>query len=409
MTSSASFPWHALRIAVALSLAAAVSLGITRFAYGLLLPPMRADLGWSYALAGGMNTANAAGYLVGALSSPWLIKRLSAPTLLLVGSAWATVFMAASGFFEQPIPLLAQRLLAGIASAWVFVAGGLLAARLGSTHHKQAGLLLGVFYGGVGWGIALSAWLVPVVLMAHAEESHGWAWAWWWLAGACALATLVLMWPVHFFKQKVLLSPVNPTLNAPVSESKSQSVPLSKLGYALAGYTFFGVGYIGYMTFVIALLRDRGWPASDITWFYALLGLAVVASSRLWAGLLDKAKGGGALATLNALLGLATVLPAVASAWGWMLLSGLMFGGVFLSVVASTTALVRHNLPMGQWPAGISAFTVVFAIGQIVGPSMVGWIADGAGGLEQGLLVSAVALWVGGLLAWQQQPLQAVN
>jgi len=35
-------------LALALSLGAAVSLGITRFAYALLLPPMRADLGWSY-------------------------------------------------------------------------------------------------------------------------------------------------------------------------------------------------------------------------------------------------------------------------------------------------------------------------------------------------------------------------
>ena len=32
------------RLALALSLGAAVSLGITRFAYGLLLPPMREDL-----------------------------------------------------------------------------------------------------------------------------------------------------------------------------------------------------------------------------------------------------------------------------------------------------------------------------------------------------------------------------
>jgi uncharacterized membrane protein len=41
-----------LRLAFALSLGAAVSLGVTRFAYGLLLPPMRADLQWSYTLAG---------------------------------------------------------------------------------------------------------------------------------------------------------------------------------------------------------------------------------------------------------------------------------------------------------------------------------------------------------------------
>ena len=56
-----------LLIAAALALGAAVSLGLARFAYALMLPPMRADLGWSYFTAGGMNTLNAAGYLAGAL------------------------------------------------------------------------------------------------------------------------------------------------------------------------------------------------------------------------------------------------------------------------------------------------------------------------------------------------------
>ena len=44
-----------------------IALGLARFAYALLLPAMRADLGWSYADAGAINTANAAGYLAGAL------------------------------------------------------------------------------------------------------------------------------------------------------------------------------------------------------------------------------------------------------------------------------------------------------------------------------------------------------
>jgi hypothetical protein len=92
-------------------------------------------------------------------------------------------------------------------------------------------------------------------------------------------------------------------------------------------------------------LRAQGVGGGAVTLFYALLGVAVVLSSRIWAGLLDRQRGGGALARLNALLGLATVLPALTSAWPVALASGLLFGGVFLSVVASTTALVRHNLP----------------------------------------------------------------
>ena len=76
-----------LRVALVLSLAAAVSLGITRFAYGMLLPPMRADLGWTYTVAGAMNTANAVGYLLGALSAPWLMRRLTfgSPACIAVG------------------------------------------------------------------------------------------------------------------------------------------------------------------------------------------------------------------------------------------------------------------------------------------------------------------------------------
>jgi MFS family permease len=96
----------------------------------------------------------------------------------------------------------------------------------------------------------------------------------------------------------------------------------------------------------------------------------------------------------------------VTLSWPLLLLSGVLFGAVFLSLVASTTALVRHNLPAAQWPAGISGFTIVFAVGQILGPTLVGWIADGAGGLARGLLFSAGVLGVGALLAWRQRPLQ---
>ncbi|WP_440106106.1 YbfB/YjiJ family MFS transporter [Acidovorax sp. BL-A-41-H1] len=403
--------WNLLWLAVALSMGAAVSLGITRFAYALLLPPMREDLGWSYTLAGGMNTLNALGYLLGALATPMLLRRVAPGTVLIAGALLATVFMALSGFFVDTVPLLAQRLLAGVASALVFVTGGLLAARLGLQDPGRSGLLLGLYYGGTGWGISLSALLVPAVLGAAASQPHAWTWAWWALAAACVLATAVLLWPARALHAHVAnTSPAAPA-SALEREPAAPGAPAAErvrwraLIPALLGYGLFGVGYIGYMTFVVALLREQGSSPAAVTGFYALLGLAVVLSSRIWAGLLDRSRGGGALALLNGLLGMATVLPALTSAWPVVLASGLLFGGVFLSVVASTTALVRHNLPQALWASGISAFTIVFAAGQIVGPTVVGWIADGPGGLARGLVFSACALWVGALVAWRQKPL----
>ena len=401
-------PVRLLWLAVALSMGAAVSLGITRFAYALLLPPMREDLGWSYTLAGGMNTLNALGYLLGALATPWLLRRLAPGTVLIAGALLATVFMALSGFFVDTMPLLLQRLLAGAASALVFVTGGLLAARLGLQDPRRSGLLLGLYYGGTGWGISLSALLVPAVLGAAASQPHAWTWAWWALAASCALATAVLLWPARaLHADAARAAPATAGARGPdtAGAPANQRVRWRALAPALLGYGLFGVGYIGYMTFVVALLREQGSSPAAVTVFYALLGLAVVLSSRIWAGLLDRSRGGGALALLNALLGVATVLPALTSAWPVVLASGLLFGGVFLSVVASTTALVRHNLPQALWATGISAFTIVFAAGQIVGPTVVGWIADGPGGLARGLVFSACALWVGALVAWRQKPL----
>nr|WP_295940918.1 YbfB/YjiJ family MFS transporter [uncultured Acidovorax sp.] len=395
-------PLRSLWLAVALSMGAAISLGITRFAYALLLPPMREDLGWSYTLAGGMNTANALGYLLGALATPWLLRRAAPEAVLLVGAVMATVFMGLSGFFTQATPLLAQRLLAGGASALVFIAGGLLAARLGAQVPGRSGLLLGLYYGGTGWGISLSALLVPAVL-GVAPAPHGWTWAWWALALACVAATLALLWPARVLSG--LAAPVAAASGTTPAAAVPDRVRWRALAPALLGYGLFGVGYIGYMTFVVALLREQGRGAGEVTLFYALLGLAVVLSSRIWAGLLDRSRGGEALARLNALLGVATILPAITGAWPVVLASGLLFGGVFLSVVASTTALVRHNLPQALWASGISAFTIVFAAGQIVGPTVVGWIADGPGGLARGLVFSACALWVGALVAWRQRPL----
>ena len=419
-------PPSLIAIACALALAAAVSLGITRFAYALLLPPMRADLGWSYTLAGAMNTVNALGYLLGALATPWLLRTLGTARVLLWGSALASVFMGWSGFFVEAGPLLLQRLLAGCASAFVFVAGGLLAARLAAREPARGGLLLGIFYGGVGFGIVLSALLVPPLLQAMRGHAHAWSWAWWMLALLCAAASAALWWPVRAMQRlgpaaAATFPPASATgtvkqrraaaaTSANAADAASTTDPMQRDTFhwrdftpALLGYGLFGVGYIGYMTFVIALLKDQGAPAAWVSGFYALLGAAVMASSRIWAGLLDRAEGGQALALLNALLGVAIVIPALTQWQPLLLASGALFGGVFLSVVASTTALVRRSLAPAAWGAGISAFTVVFAAGQIVGPTVVGWIADGEGGLERGLVFSAVALWLGALIA-QRQP-----
>ncbi|AKZ64505.1 MFS transporter [Herbaspirillum hiltneri N3] len=386
---------HPLLTALALSLGTAIALGVARFSYALLLSPMRTDLGWPYLIAGGMNTGNALGYLLGALITPPLMRRFGTHKMLIGGALATAFFIILSGLFIDTATLLALRIVTGAVSAFIFISGGILISRLAALHPRRAGFLLGLFYGGSGIGIVASAWLVPATMAAATAHGVAHSWQWAWLAmGLLSLVATAFMAP--------------PALRIPALPPQTHGAGrfrMRTLSFGLTSYFMFGLGYIGYMTFVIALLKEQGMSASMITLFYTLLGLAVMASSRLWAGMLDKFKGGESLAILNALLSVATLLPAVTAAPAAVFISGLLFGGVFLSAVASTTALVRHNLPPASWSLGISAFTIVFAAGQIVGPSIVGWIADRSGGLQQGLLFSALALLIGALLAWRQRPL----
>jgi predicted MFS family arabinose efflux permease len=388
----ASADWSLITKAVSLSFGAAIGLGIARFSYPLLLSPMKASLGWNFAQAGTLNTGNAMGYLLGALLFPLLARRITAGRLVLVGCVCATLLMATTGYTTGFTALLVQRSACGLFSALIFVGAGLLAARLATAHPSHSGLVLGLYYGGTGWGIAISALVVPWSL---GGGPNGWQSSWIALAIACAVCS-ALVWP-----SSSKLTLVAETANVIDSTPPPRTGHMAPL---LAGYLIFGIGYIGYETFVIALLRAGGMSSAVITTFYVMLGLATAASGKLWSGVLHRVQGGRVFALFGFLLSAATFIPALFHSPIAAFASGIVFGGTFLQVVAATTAFVQHNLPQARWSGGISLFTAMFALGQTVGPVVVGHISDRTG-LSGGLICSAVILLVAAVVAAWQKPL----
>ena len=396
---SAARPLPALAVAAALACGTAVSLGLARFAYALLLPAMRSDLGWSYLTAGAMNTVNAAGYLAGALAAPWAMERLGVRAAFVAATAATALALAAHGLVASDAALYGLRFVSGLVSAPSLVAGAVLAAGLGSSERERrgtvsAGLVLGMYYGGTGVGIVAAALLVPS--LAQLLATHAWQPAWLGLGAAGALATVLAALGTRGAGDR---------RSGRATTEGDARFRWRAFAPGLLAYLLFGLGYIGYMTFVVTLLRERHLAPGLVTAFYAMLGLAVVASSWIWAGMLQRFRGGESLAILNALLAVATVLPLVSATPLAVFASGLLFGAVFLSLVTSTTALIRHNLAPPLWPSAISAFTVLFALGQIVGPALVGFVADRFGGLAAGLACSAAVLALGALAAMRQKAL----
>jgi MFS family permease len=249
---------HPFLTALSLALGSAIALGLARFSYGLLLPVMREDLDWSYLVAGTMNTANALGYFIGALSSPAMMRRMTVHQFFISSAVITGIFLFLSGCTDQTSLLFIYRVIAGIASAWIFVAGGVLISQLGTIHANKSGLMLGIFYAGPGLGIVLSSAILPFFndLGVKISWDHSWQLSWYALGILCLIFTLIL------------IKPISSIPAIPPKPSGDSGTPLKSYAPALMGYFMFGVGYIGYMTFVVALLKQLGLSNTTLNIFH---------------------------------------------------------------------------------------------------------------------------------------------
>ncbi len=295
--------WLARRpvlVAIGLSMGTSLGISLARFSYALFVPTMRDDLGWSYLVLGAMNTAQALGYLLGALTLPLIIRRFSSWVSFVLGGILTSVFLGLCALVSDAAPIAILRFLSGFTSASVFAGGTVLIAQLASLHPGRSGLLLGIYYAGGGLGMVITAFLVPATidLGTHWQWRHPWQMGWL-VVGLAGLFLTLLMW-----------KPSVSVPAAPPRTSQGDATAVGRYAAVAAAYFCFGMGYIGYMTFVISLLRELGWDKHNLTLFYAAMGLFGMFSAQLWAKALDRFKGGECLAIVNALLALACLIPA---------------------------------------------------------------------------------------------------
>ena len=381
---------HPARLILILSLAPTIGLGIGRFAYSLVLPDMREALGWSYSVAGFMNTVNAAGYLVGALTTARLIRRLGLSASVRWGMLACVLALALSAISDNLVVLSFARLLVGIGAAPTFVAGGALAARIAQSYPARASFLLSLFYAGQGFGILTSGLIAPFVLQGFGPGSW---WIVWW---AMTLVSAMLTIPV-------LMAPIE------AGSGPDDAIParfaIRPVLIYLIGYFLFGAGYIAYMTFMIAYVRDAGGGAAAQSAFWCLIGLGALVTPWVWRGLLARDNGGLSTAIILGVTAVGAALPLFGRSVLLLAVSALVFGVSFFAVVGSTTAFVRFNSPPSAWPKGIAITTIVFGTGQILGPIAVGAITDAFGNLSYALNASALLITLGALAAAFQRRL----
>jgi len=372
------------------------SLGLARFGYTVVLPPMQTALGMDNTQAGVLATANLFGYLLlsavgGALATRFGPRRIIAAGLLLAGVgmlltglvnsfALAAVFRAATGLGSgaSNVPVIA------LLAAWFAARWRGLAAGIGVAGSSVAIIFLGP--------------VVPRILLAY--EQSGWRVCWFVFGGVTVLLAVTSYLLLRNRPAELGLSPFGETGAAPACSSGPEKIPWGRV-YRSARvwhlglvYAAFGFSYIIYMTFFVkGLMAEGGYSRDSAVGLFFLMGWCSLLCGLIWGTLSDRIGRKPALMLVYLSHAVSFSMFALWPSRAGFTVSAVLFGLSAWSIPAIMAAACGDVLGPKMAPSGLGFITLFFGIGQAVAPSVAGALADSTGSFRPPfLLAGAVAL-----------------
>lgn len=358
-----------------------IAMGIGRFSYTVILPYMQETFEFSRATAGYLATSNYLGYLVGAWVAgrlPIGNKRILFLQITLVISILTTAFM---GFTNVIIIWYLLRFISGVVSAFIFVViTSLILDQLASSSHIH---LSGLFYSGVGIGIALSAVIVsPIQAVFH--------WNGTWIV--LALFSIVLFVLIVLF-----IKPITPSKQLVESQIISQKTPpQSWMKWLIIAYSLEGLGYIVTGTFIVSIAQESTSFHGDAAFVWFVVGVAAIPSCIVWSKLAQRYGYVKILLISMLLQAIGIVLPALATNSMTLYASAFIFGATFMGITTVCTTLARKLAPVNSHQM-IGYLTAGYALGQMIGPSIAGTLASYTNSYQYALVGASLVVMLGGL------------
>jgi len=372
----------AISTAIGGLLAIAAAIGIGRFVYTPILPPMIEALGLSKAQAGLIASANFLGYLIGALLAAMPTLPGSRRLWLLCALTVSSLTTAAMGLSGTIPTFLVLRFVGGAASAFVLIiASTVVLERLAKAGR---GGLSALHFAGVGSGIAVSAALVAAMLLL----GHDWR-SLWLASGAVSLLALLAV---------AILLPDRAATTALFPARGADAAVDAGLPRLIIAYGLFGFGYIITATFLVTIVRVTPVIRALEPLIWIVFGLAAAPSVALWAWIARQLRIPAAFA-LACVIEAAGVLASIAwqTASG-ILVAAILVGGTFMGITALGLIQARA-IATGDPRRALAMMTGAFGLGQIIGPVFAGIVSDSLGSFTVPSIAAAVALLLAATLA----------
>lgn len=371
--------------------------GLGRFAYSMINPSMIDGLGLTYTQVGNLAAGNFIGYLILAIIGGFLAARFGPRIVISLSLAGMGITMILTGLAKTYEFALAMRTLTGLGNGGAFVP----AMALGSIWFsaRKRGLATGIVTAGIGIGFALSGLIVPPILSAYGAE--GWRSCWYYLGVIVIILAGVTYGFIRNKPDELGLKQIGSGgTEAETEEQKAKGFEWSKV-YRIGSvwhlgivYFLFGFSYIIYINFFATyLVKEIGWTSGEAGRLFTFLGILSIFCGLIWGGISDiiGRKGGAALAyiALAIAYGIFAVFPSSTAFY----VSAVFFGLTAWAIPTIMAAAAGDYVGPRLAPAGLGLITLFFGIGQAIGPSVGGFMADQKGSFALSfLLAMAVSL-----------------
>jgi len=399
-TKSIHYGWY---VVAAGTLCVFAGLGFGRFALGMLLPAMGASLDLTYSQMGLISTSNFVGYLLAVLVCGYLSARIGSRLLIFLALLLVAVSMLLVSMADGFMTVAFFYMLTGMGSGASNVPMMSLVASWFST--KQRGRAAGFIVIGSGFAILLSGRLIPY--LNQLRDVDGWRTSWLVLGIIVLAISIICFLVIRDTPGELGLKPVGSRKdsrpgNMPQLEDRTLSVTRKDIYHLGMIYFLFGYTYVIYATFIVTtLVQERGFSEAVAGNFWSWVGFLSLFSGPVFGTLSDRLGRKAGLIMVFTIQMLAYLLVALTLPGMFLYLSIGCYGIVAWSIPSIMAALVGDYVGPQKTARVFGFITFIFALGQIAGPAVAGFLAEKYGSFSSSFLMAAVFAGVAVFLSFR--------
>ncbi|MGA5716449.1 MFS transporter [Bacillus bombysepticus] len=339
--------------------------GFARMAYGIILPFMQEGLHLSTAQSGMLGTILFLGYLLTVGTSGIFTIRFGAKSVLLIGSWFVVISLMGLAFVSSFWIVAFCMLCAGAGSALVYTP--LMSITVGWFPDKR-GTVMGLLLSGAGIGMLFSGIIVPYVVRTFPEYS--WRGAWF-LFG---VITCIIV-----FAASVVLKNPEVTEDEQKMSNKSFLWKTKELYIIAWMYFIVGVVYLIPNLYQTSFMIDSGISASISGTVYAIAGIFSIVGASVWGFISDRIGIKKSLCSALLLAIIGDMAPIIFGNITGFIMSAIIWGSSLGGILLLIQVAASKQVSPKYVSMAISFISVFYAVGQMIGPGIAGWVIGRSG------------------------------